>query len=175
MGIRICYTPVFIDKINVEWENILYPIVATDLHRLISSVSHSKVCISVTGAFWTKMAQTYLTARLWTFSKSSLKNFWWGDQIQEEYSSVGLTSVWYASVFVDLEEVLMLWQTKPSILSPFVATLATWLCQVRLPAIWTPIGTRPPGHSPGAPLSGSTLQQWASFSLWYWLSCFLWG
>ena len=108
------------DGTATRWNETLYIII--NLVRSLRSASDGKfiiLSISDTLLVLWYLLQRYRAARHWTISIFLMDSDVRGSQIEHEYSNFGLTSAWYARVFICWFDVFRFRFKKPSALLPF--------------------------------------------------------
>ena len=89
------------DGTATRWNDTVY--IITNLVRSLRSASDGKCItlnISDTLLLLWYLLHMYRAARRWTISIFLMDSDVWGSQIEHEYSNFGLTSAWYAWVFI---------------------------------------------------------------------------
>jgi hypothetical protein len=120
------------DGTATRWNDTLY--IITNLVRSLRSASDGKLIIlSISDTLW-YLLQMYRApqSRRWTISIFLMDSDVWGFQIEHEYSDVGLTSAWYAWVFICWFDVFRFRFKKPSALLPFDIMSFMCLSHLRL-------------------------------------------
>jgi hypothetical protein len=121
------------DGTATRWNDILY--IITNLVRSLRSASDGKLIIlsiSDTLLVLWHLLQMYRAARRWTISIFLMDSDVWGSQIEHEYYNFGLTSAWYAWVFICWLGVFRFRLKKPSAFLPFDVMSLMCLSHLRL-------------------------------------------
>jgi hypothetical protein len=121
------------DGTATRWNDTLH--IITNLVRSLRSANNGKfIILSISDkllVLW-YLLQMYRAARLWTISIFLMDSDVWGSQIEHEYSNFGLTSTWYAWVFICWFDVFRFRFKKPSALLPFEVMSLMCLSHLRL-------------------------------------------